>query len=897
MAEKRPPAAKPDKPEKAATADTTTELVGLVLLCAGIGFGLVLGSHDPRDMELIAVGRGASEPLHNLIGPVGARIADLLLRLIGVGAFGLDALVLLLGVRMLIGKVAVPRLGAVVGLFGVATSLLVLAHLTLEPLGWRPFGKDPAGLLPGAVAVLAKALLSTTGAALLAGLGLLTSCTALAGRPLFRRPLQQVGAGAQWLGDRVRTVGQAKNVPDVPDVAEEPVAVAAAAPAPTHGLKALTSTARRPKFDWGDGAAPESAAAAHDAPAVAPPPAIPPPPVVPAPVADPTAAAVALHRNAEPSEAGPATVEMSVADIEQAHIDLDADELPDDAVQPLPSAFADQRSDETFEPAPPPAVPAKVPAGATALLAAVKGPRLIETEAMKATALRVPIEAVQGQLAIGDGRAWTLPPSALLQEPPPRVVQCDEAVLTENAEILRQKLADFNIAGEVIDVRPGPVVTTYEFRPAPGVQVRRIANRAEDLMMSLSALRVRIVAPIPGRDVVGIEVPNQKRQLVYFREIVEHPSFRDAPNSLLMVLGKDLEGGPVTMDLGKAPHLLVAGATGTGKSVGINSFIGSLLYKATPDQLKFIFIDPKMVELSTYDGIPHLLVPVVTEVRKAELALKWAVCEMERRYKLLQEAQVRNLAGYKQKLPELRAAALRKREAASVPDLDGGLGPDAELPIPEDLPYIVIVIDEFADLIMMAGKEVELPVARLAQKARAAGMHVILATQRPSANVLTGMIKANFPTRISFQVASGIDSKVVLDHNGAETLLGKGDMLFLPPGEGALKRCHGTWITDDEVTALAKHWKEQGKPNYDMAVLVDPEEDAKVAEDDGPEDPLYDQAVQCVLDANQASVSFLQRKLGIGYGRSAKIVDQMERRGLVGPSRGPNKPREILALV
>jgi len=532
------------------------------------------------------------------------------------------------------------------------------------------------------------------------------------------------------------------------------------------------------------------------------------------------------------------------------------------------------------------------------------GPRIVETEAMRGnTPAAASPKTAQGALDIGDRKSWRLPPHTLVQPPPERSVSAPYDILVDNARILEQKLADFKIAGEVTDIRPGPVVTTYEYRPAAGVKISRIAGLKDDLTMSLAALRVRVVAPIPGRDVVGIEVPNKSRQIVYFREILDSKVYADAASKLTIVLGKDIEGGPVVTDLAKAPHLLVAGATGTGKSVGINSFLASLLFRATPDDVKLLLIDPKVLELSVYEGIPHLMLPVIDDPHQAELALKWACREMDRRYHVLADVQVRNLAGYKAKLPELRdkarrsKVAVRNGETVWVDASEPGADMLPAAPEPEDMPYIVIVIDEFADLIMASGKEVERAVARLAQKARAAGIHVILATQRPSTDVITGMIKANFPTRISFQVASSIDSKVVLNSVGAESLLGMGDLLFVPPGSSHIRRCHGTWITDDEVNRLAKHWADQGVPTYDMSILADPEAEASDVPDDEELDALFNEAVRVSIEADQASVSFLQRKLGIGYGRAARIVDHMEARGIVGPSRGPNKPREIMGAA
>lgn len=981
--------AKPSRkaPESPSTApsgkrqDLRAELVGLVLLFAGGGFTAALVSYSPRDMELIQTGRAATEGVHNYIGPVGARIADLLLQLTGLGAFLLAGLVLVLAFRTLTGRMASPKPRQGLGIAGATLALLMLLHLGAQSMAWRPYGKDASGLIPGAIAVLCKALLSTTGTAMLATWMLATSVAAITGRSLTR-------ALFTWFSG--------KAAPAVDGLAQTG-AQAARSGFETLGSGVSSLLAWRPQLSSGRLKDLDDSDFDLDAPGqeiqftvgelqdkwdgpTTPPPAVPAEvklPLATAPLADtavlkvaapiapsefprgearmpraeqvPTAVRRAKEREqAEPAEAnvrvrlsespnanetfvhpahslevGPArldpatTARMNVADVRIAFADLDGMKMPvaEAELAPLGEQHIAALVGDVEQELPPP-VPATHPgfvrpevdrltaplatSGSTAMdLAAAlerpalpSGPRIVLTEALRNTPTLAPTEAVQGELGI-DGKAWVLPPSTLVQEPPARVVNCDATMLRENATVLEQKLAEFNIQGEVTDIRPGPVVTTYEFRPAPGIKISRIVNLRDDLTMSLSALRVRIVAPIPGRDVVGIEVPNHARQIVYFREIVDSPVFRESGSLLTLILGKDIEGRPIGTDLARAPHLLVAGATGTGKSVGINTFICSMLFRATPDDVKFILIDPKILELSVYEGIPHLLLPVLDEPRKAELALKWAVQEMDRRYKMLSEVEVRNLAGYKQKLPELRAQALRKRALAARPDIDGMVS-DEEIAMPEDLPYIVVIIDEFADLIMAAGKEVEIPVARLAQKARAAGIHVILATQRPSVDVITGLIKANFPTRLSFQVASSMDSKVILGMVGAETLLGKGDLLFVPPGEGHLKRAHGTWISDDEVVAIARHWKEQGAPKYDMDILRDPEVEAASAEEDAEMDPLYDDAIRIAVEANQASVSFLQRKLGIGYGRSARIIDTMERRGVVGPSRGPNKPREIL---
>ncbi|MBI5608508.1 MAG: DNA translocase FtsK 4TM domain-containing protein [Deltaproteobacteria bacterium] len=939
------------------------EWAGLVLFGAGAAFAGALLSHDPRDMAAIAAGQGA-EHVANWLGPVGARMADMLLHFLGLGAFLLNALVLALAGATLTGKMRAPRPRVALGALGAALSVMILLHLIAQRWHWKPLGKDAAGLIPGGIAMLLKAMLSTAGTALLATLTLAASLAALTGRTLTTMLVRWVSGktapvvskavekAATYTTDAARDgvqslrnrVGQARETqaparatapqrtktapytgPALADLSEVELA-AQTAPRPAPPLSVAAAEAAF----WGEPGAEISVSAGEllgTAPAGAmadtavarksqPLPAVgrPTQPLAALAPLDPTSTAVRMRHPAE-TDAPPipepvrlaeeqlraplsaaeksSTIKMNAVEVSQVLGELKSLSLGEEPE--LTAAFVmpvvDDRGLAQSAEAAANGDDADVPLLTLNALAEAardpSGPRIVETEALRHPTAMAPIEAVAQSLAI-EGKSWVLPPSTLLADPPSRALKLDEEaqrVLRENAVILESKLAEFGIMGEVADIRPGPVVTTYEYRPAAGVKISKIVNLKDDLTMKLSALRVRVVAPIPGRDVVGIEVPNKERQMVYFREVLERPEFRDSKNPLTMILGKDIEGKPMTMDLAKAPHLLVAGATGTGKSVGINTFISSLLFRCTPDDLKLMLIDPKILELSIYADIPHLLLPVIDEPRKAELALKWACVEMDRRYKMMAAVEVRNLASYKQKIPELRAAAARQRALA---------GEDMDAVTIEDPPYIVVVIDEFADLIMSAGKEVEVPVARLAQKARAAGIHVILATQRPSTDVITGMIKANFPTRVSFQVASAIDSKVVLNTYGAETLLGRGDMLLVPPGEGNLKRCHGTWISDDEVAHLAKHWREQGTPKYEMDIRHDPEVEGSVGADDAESDALYDDAVQVVVEAGQASVSFLQRKLGVGYGRAARMIDTMAARGIVGPSRGPNKPREIL---
>ncbi len=468
---------------------------------------------------------------------------------------------------------------------------------------------------------------------------------------------------------------------------------------------------------------------------------------------------------------------------------------------------------------------------------------------------------------------FTLPPTDFLDEPQTDVSQFDNDHLQDQARLLEKTLDDFGVKGAVTAITPGPVITTFEYEPAPGVKINKIVNLSDDLALALKAISIRIVAPIPGKSVIGIEIPNINRQLVRFKEIVVSPAFEKSKSCLTLCMGKDIVGNPVVTELDKMPHLLIAGATGTGKSVGLNAMICSLLYKSTPDQVKLIMIDPKRIELSLYDGISHLITPVVTDVKKATNALFWAVREMERRYELLSTFKVRNITQFNQKAEKAK------------PGQDGVK--------PEKLPLIVIIIDELADLMMVASRDVEVALTRLAQMARASGIHLILATQRPSVDVLTGIIKANFPTRLSFQVSSRTDSRTIIDSNGAESLLGNGDMLLLPPGTAKLQRIHGAYISEEELTRIIEFLKAQKPPEYDTAVT-----ETQASEDSGESsgeehDARYDDAVALVTRTRQASISSVQRHLRIGYNRAARIIEMMEKEGIIGPSDGV-KPREVL---
>lgn len=459
---------------------------------------------------------------------------------------------------------------------------------------------------------------------------------------------------------------------------------------------------------------------------------------------------------------------------------------------------------------------------------------------------------------------WKLPPLSLLSTGEQVHEKIDKEVYYRLSKQLEQKLKNFGVSGKVVGISPGPVVTTYEYSPAPGVKINKIAGLADDLALGLKAQSVRVVGSVPGKAALGIEIPNDIRQIVNIRELIGAKEYRSGSHKLSIALGLDVVGNLSMANLAKMPHLLIAGATGAGKSVGINTIIASILYNATPEEVRFLMVDPKRIELSGYEGIPHLLHPVVVDPKLASRALNWAVREMERRYRLLEEAKVKSFDSYNQTQPE-------------------------------KLPYIVVIVDELADLMMVASKDVEAAIARLAQMARAAGIHMILATQRPSVDVLTGLIKANFPTRISFKVSSKIDSRTILDTGGAEHLLGAGDMLFLAPGTSSIKRIHGAYISEKETSDIVEFWKSQGDTTYDEGVIQEIEKETSGSDGDGEKDfdERYDEAVAIVTEAGQASISMVQRRLRVGYNRAARMIETMEKEGIVGPADGA-KPREVI---
>ncbi|WP_420962519.1 DNA translocase FtsK [Brucella sp. IR073] len=582
---------------------------------------------------------------------------------------------------------------------------------------------------------------------------------------------------------------------------------------------------------------------------------------------------------------------QSKPEIEEAAAEVVQDNEPQAETVSAPEAAVEQ--EQAVEPAPIAAAPAPVSSTVVTMM-----PR--REQSFTPARMELRLMGAQGQ------HGYELPPVELLQEPPAQEGEViTQEMLERKAGLLESVLEDFGVKGEIIHVRPGPVVTLYEFEPAPGIKSSRVIGLADDIARSMSALSAR-VAVVPGRNVIGIELPNANRETVYFREMITSEDFQDTDYKLALCLGKSIGGEPVVAELAKMPHLLVAGTTGSGKSVAINTMILSLLYRMTPEQCRLIMVDPKMLELSIYDGIPHLLTPVVTDPKKAVMALKWAVREMEDRYRKMSAVGVRNIDGF-----NARVAAAKEKGEAIVRTVQTGFDKNTGETLYEQeemdlspMPYIVIIVDEMADLMMVAGKEIEGAIQRLAQMARAAGIHLIMATQRPSVDVITGTIKANFPTRISFQVTSKIDSRTILGEMGAEQLLGQGDMLHMVGG-GRISRVHGPFVSDEEVEKVVSHLKLQGRPDYLNTVTADEEEETPepedtavfdktaMAEEDGDDD-LYAQAVKVIMRDKKCSTSYIQRRLGIGYNRAASLVERMEKEGLVGPANHVGK-REILS--
>jgi DNA segregation ATPase FtsK/SpoIIIE, S-DNA-T family len=841
----------------------TPEIIGV----AALGIAIFLGA----GLLSLQLGDG------RLMGPFGRSCAALLYSLAGIGGYAMAAGAGIVAVRLLIGRQPVARPAVVLGIALGIAAFDVLVHLCAAR--YRVAGYPPGGALGEGIGEVLRALVSTAGTALLALVGLVVAV--VVATPLrMAQVLDATWKSTRWVG-----LGAARGARRVGgDVAGFVGEV----------IRAVLPERDRDEYaDEGEDEHVDESMVEMES------------------VAEPPI----IDRSGRVSEGAAGDTER-----------MSGDEVPALVAADGTTVGRKKRKRKKTDIGVGETIPPK-----TAVMEAVadpgpeprsgSGPVIVESQfrhpkkdEMKAKEEKVDANRL-GFIPLGDGD-FQLPPVNILDYDESQAVSIDRTAMLEMSAKLIQTLENYGIQGQVTAIRPGPVVTMYEFAPAPGTRLNKIVNLADDLAMSLEALKVRIVAPIPGKAAVGIEVPNRTRETVYLKEILADDVFQQGKAKLPLALGKDIEGAPVVVDLAKMPHLLVAGATGSGKSVAVNTMITSLLYSATPEDVRFIMVDPKVLELSIYEGVPHLLLPVVTDPKKANLALRWAVEEMERRYDLLARFGVRDIASYNKKLvkvlakdeaKKLRDAADEAERAAEVEDDFAWEGEKAERDIQEEmdleepprkLPYIVVVIDEFADLMMCAPKEVETSVARIAQKARAAGIHLMLATQRPSVDVITGLIKANFPSRIAFHVTSKVDSRTILDQMGAENLLGSGDMLFSDRGS-APQRLHGCYVQEEEIGRVVDFLKKQGRPAYNYDILKPREDDEGGGDEmgggdgDDVSDDLYDRAVRIVAETQRVSVSYLQRRLSVGYNRAAKMVERMEKEGVVSPP-DVKKVREVL---
>ena len=814
----------------------TREVAALVVWTLAIFLGLAL----------------ASFPQPNWVGPVGEVFAGWLASLVGLVAWALPLELFLLGIPLVRGKESAATPGRIAG--DLLIAVVAAALVEVGSPGRTAFGAEPSGGLIGELfGELARSLFSTAGSFLVgfACLGLI-----LIGRATFSfialaRLVARVATRvATWLAGASQALGEAWGQARALDQERKQIERLASEPRIDTSPRDEAIVAALP-MDLEEGLADALVAVESD----------------PAP----------KKRARKPKLLAPGS-ELR-------------EEAPD-AVVAEPQALAP-------EPVVAEPIPVSIEPPSRPKRPRKPAPTIVDTS----SALEKEEPSPQEKPPRAAASAFQLPSmDFLVAEKVDPSLAIDRDKLLANATKLVETLAHYGVQGKVEDILPGPTVTTYEVSPAAGTKVSKVAGLADDLALAL-ARKVRIVAPIPGKNRIGFELPNDKRVKVVLRDLIEDRRFQTLDVPLPVVLGRDILGNPVYADLASMPHVIVAGATGAGKSVGLNVMLLSLLYRRSPDELRLLMVDPKVVELAPFDRIPHMLLPVVTDMKQAATALKWAVDEMERRYQMFADAGTKNVATYNAWVERVRRGEAKNPNARVVMARDhNGLaegvppesGEEGEAPLPEKMPWIVIVVDEFADLMMQQGKEVESAVARLAQKARAAGMHVILATQRPSVDVITGIIKANFPTRIAYRVAQKVDSRTILDEQGAEHLLGMGDMLIKINGTGETKRVQCPWVSEEEVQRVTDFLRKQGEPVYDDNILR-PRDDEEAAADeaDAEQDPLYDDAVRCVADTRRCSTSWLQRKLGLGYNRAARIVEMMEKRGLVGPANGA-KDREVL---
>ena len=889
------------------------EVAALLLWTAALFLILALASYagDPSlsaEAPLDApppLARSPHAPRPDWVGPVGASCARGIVTAVGLVAWVLPIEFVLLGIPYLRGRKSLITPARLATDF-----LVVVIAAAMVQVGWPgkvAFGLHPAsGVVGELFGEIARSLFSTIGSFLVgfACLGLLLIARASFSFIAMMNVLGRLGVnGARGTADGARSVAEAwRTAREIEREKREEERIAALPHIETTKPQDAVFARSTPSSPDVSPAVPEidlaAACVAEADPIEAP------PKRRPRKKRDPAAIAKAKDGGDPPAAADPTDPSLSspMGDLPLLGPALvDAEDGSRATCRRSSSPTSMPTPTPTRAPSAPPASKPRRPA-ASAKVAATPEPVIVDTSA--ALEKEQP-KAIQLALTkVLPGPSFHLPSIQFLVQPPvDSEITVDKEALYRTAEVLIKTLADYKIVGKVEDILPGPTVTTFEVSPAAGTKVSRVAALADDLALAL-AKKVRIVAPIPGKNRIGFELPNEKRVPLFVRDLIEDRRFQEFDVPLPMVLGRDIVGKPVYADLAAMPHVIVAGATGAGKSVGLNVMLTSLLYRRTPEELRLLMIDPKVVELAPFDRIPHMLLPVVTDMRQAANALKWAVDEMERRYQLFADAGTRNIGTYNGWADKVARGLVKNPNAKIVlaKDHNGFSDPipgekgtgEGEAPLPEKLPYIVIVVDEFADLMMQQKGDVEVSVARLAQKARAAGMHVILATQRPSVDVITGMIKANFPTRIAFRVAQRTDSRTILDEQGAEHLLGKGDMLIKMNGTNETKRVQCPFLSEEEVQAVTDFLRKQGEPVYDENILKprDDEEGAE-AEDDGELDAMYDQATRLVAETRRCSTSWLQRKLEIGYNRAARIVETMEKRGLVGPPNGA-KDREVL---
>ena len=910
------------------------EIAALGMWTGAIFLTLALASYAGEPSAVMPPNGTPHDPIvgENWVGPVGEACARCFVQLVGLAAWAVPLELFLLGIPFVRSKknnITPARLGG--------DMLLLVLAAALVQVGWPTmvaFGKHPAaGLVGELFGEVARSLFSTIGSFLvgfsLLGLILIARATfsfiALmqAISRFFREGVFRTATGAKSVAEAWRAARdleraedekqRADDAPKIKRTRGEEAFVAADldrdddtfVPPEESALPPPVTKAKRARAKRSVTSTDTTSDGEEDDPAEA-------PATLPDPEPEVAVAPKSRRKNAkEPIVHAPIPITSTNTAAPEADDDDSTEEAEEDLAEDTSEdAFdEDEETDEEApeaEKAPPKAEPRAAPSTAKPQLRVV--PAAKPTESITIVDPSAAFQKEKPKLEKGDrlvparGAGFRLPPLDMLDAAvidPTLVV--DEALLHRNAELLVKTLADYKISGKVEEILPGPVVTTFEVSPVAGTKVSRVAALADDLALAL-AKKVRIVAPIPGKNRIGFELPNEKRLAVNLRDLVEDRRFQSLDVPLPVVLGRDIVGNPVYADLASMPHVIVAGATGAGKSVGLNVMLTSLLYRRTPEEMRLLLIDPKVVELAPFDKIPHMLLPVVTDMKQAATALKWAVDEMERRYQLFADAGTKNIGTYNAWAKRVERGETRNPFPKQVmgKDFNGfedavkpAEGEEGTQPLPEKLPHLVIVVDEFADLIMQQGKEVESAIARLAQKARAAGMHVILATQRPSVDVITGMIKANFPTRIAFRVAQKIDSRTILDEQGAEHLLGKGDMLVKLNGTNDTRRVQCPFLSEEEVQRIMDFLRLQGEPVYDENILKPRDEEAAAEEEDAEQDPMYDQAVRLVADTKRCSTSWLQRKLGLGYNRAARIVEMMEKRGLVGGSNG-SKDREVL---